>query len=200
MAKRVRKKEVVPIEENATEIPTVEKTKPIRKKRNVASEPVVTQNEVIPQPEIYQTIADNGQDVRSGSVPDQAEYRQINKSIFTEELPSIRLYNGMRLNKVRSTCSMYELGDVGEGNLDGIKPEVFENSLRKAFTELGVNYFQKAIIYNCSNSNMHKILKKLGFKPQFTYKGYSSYSKVTTFVKRTGIERGTRSWLDRLLF
>lgn len=121
-----------------------------------------------------------------------------NKSAYFVEAISLEMPNYMKLNQVGNTCSMWELGNVERSSISSISKTEFEFALCKALEKINKSYDSKAIIYNCSNESLHKNLKKLGFKKAFSYKGYSSYSDVITFVKRTGEFVEKKSFLRRL--
>lgn len=111
---------------------------------------------------------------------------------------SLEMPNWMRLNQIRNTCSMWELGNVESQAISTMSRFEFEIALCKAFEKIHKSYDSKAIIYNCSNKNFHKHLKRLGFKKVFSYKGYSSYEDVITFVKKTGESVEKKSFFQRL--
>ena len=81
----------------------------------------------------------------------------------------------MRLNKIKDTCSMFELGQFDNSMYDRKFSKIdFKNFILNQFKRLGIslpsNY---SILYNCTSESNYKFLKKLGFKQISSYKGYS---------------------------
>ena len=81
----------------------------------------------------------------------------------------------MNLNKIRNTCSMLELGNISEGELE-ITRNDFLIKINKGLASLekpktyGKNY---TIIFNCSRDTVRNHALKLGFERVIIYKGKS---------------------------
>ena len=110
---------------------------------------------------------------------------QHGEQVKLVQVHQVDLIRGMVLNEIPNTCSMYELGNGNSSAISEISRTEFEDILRGAFNKMGKNYQRRAIIYNCTNDYMVKDLKRLGFKPTTTYKGYSDSQNVTVFIKNT---------------
>lgn len=101
------------------------------------------------------------------------------------QVHQVDLKGGMVLNGITNTCSMYELGNGNSSVLSEISKSEFEDMLKEAFHKIGKKYSRRSIIYNCTNDYIVRDLKRLGFKPVTTYKGYSDSYDVTVFIKNT---------------
>lgn len=88
----------------------------------------------------------------------------------------------MKLNIITNTCSMFELGNVYSNNLKDITLKDFKIFTKKELIKINKYPEKFSIIYNCTNNNYYRILKKLGFKQISRYKGYSSFNDVKVLI------------------
>lgn len=101
----------------------------------------------------------------------------------------------MKINKIQSTCSMIELGCLKKYDIKEISRKTFRRLINSMLRDLNMsdtydkNY---SILYNCSNKDLVKYLKRLGFKHVYTYDGYRSPVKV--FI----LQFDKRNWFQRV--
>ena len=99
----------------------------------------------------------------------------------------------MKLNKITSTCSMYELGDVLPRALS--KKRTKKEFINWLTDQETIIYGKdKCIIYNSTNSTISKRLRKIGFKKVFSYTGQGYVSVYMLRVRDL-----ERNWFKRLL-
>lgn len=99
----------------------------------------------------------------------------------------------MNLNKIKNTCSMLELGDVLERDLE-IKRTDFLIKINKGLRNLektGILNKNYTIMYNCTSHIRRNLALRLGFERVFIYKGeskvsvlmFKTYKKPSLFLR-----------------
>ena len=103
----------------------------------------------------------------------------------------------MRINKITSTCSMIELGNVDKYCVKGLTRKQFRGSINRMLRSLNMNDMDDknySILYNCSNMDLVKYLKRLGFKHVYTYDGHGNPVKV--FILQFDKQNWFQRWIN----